>query len=350
MDTETDPQTVPQTATVPETGPETGPEGGRLPLVDDEGRPFEAGELDELEPEHPPLIDEHGRVRLSFSRIDTYRTCSLQFRYAYIDRLPGRAAPALSFGTSIHAALERFYDRKIPQTPSEDDLVGFLYDLWDPTGFKHVSREEQLANYRFAQDVLRRWYRREARTGFRMPAETERWFELGVDGVATVVGSIDRLDVVDDDGNLEVIDYKTNRRLKTREQVAGSLQLAIYALACQHLFGRLPAAVSLDFVVPGVRVRVPLEELDLDGAREAIVQTADRVRAELYEPTPNRLCNWCDFRALCPAWQGEGPELLGPAMTELEQLRRNVRRDVARMRHLEAGVARAYESLGALEH
>lgn len=319
-----------------------------LPLVDDEGQPFPEGTLDDLEPERPPLIDEHGRVRLSFSRIDSYRNCSLKFRYAYIDRLPGRPAPPLSFGTSIHAALERFYDRKIPETPSEDELVGFLYEVWDKTGYREVPRDEQLAAYRFGQDVLRRWYRREAKTGFKVPAETERWFELPVDDVALVVGSIDRLDV-DEAGDFEVIDYKTNRRLKDRERVAKSLQLAIYALACQHLFGRLPAAVSLDFVVPGVRVRVPLEDLDLDGALEAVRETAAHVRAERYEPTPNRLCNWCDYRALCPAWEGEGPDLLGPAMTELESLRRGVRRDVERMRQLEAGVARAYEALGALE-
>jgi RecB family exonuclease len=307
--------------------------------------PAPAGAYGELEPGSPPLVDDGGRVRLSFSRVDTYRLCPTKFRYAYVDRLPGRPGPHLSFGTSIHAALEAFYDRKLPTCPSEDDLVGFLYDAWDSSGFAELPREEQLRWYRHAQDVVRRFHRRVAER-YRLPAATEAWFELPVGDLAVVVGSIDRIDA-DDDGALHVVDYKTNRKVRDRERVAGSLQLAIYALACEHLYGRLPATVCLDFVVPGVEVRVPLERIDLDAAREAVTDTARGVLAEHYEPTPNRLCDWCDFRSLCPAWEGDGADLLGPAVTELSRLRRQVARDVRALREMEAGVARATEALRA---
>jgi RecB family exonuclease len=309
---------------------------GALRLLDVEAAP--PGTYGELEPAGPPLIDDQGRVRLSFSRIDTYRTCPRQFRYAYIDRLPGVPGPHLSFGSSIHGALEAFYDRKLPACPTEEELLGALYACWDTSGFRDLPREEQLAYYRHAQDVLRRFHRRVAPT-YRLPVATEAWFELPIGYEAVVVGSIDRVDV-DDDGDLHVIDYKTNRKAKPRERVAGSLQLAIYALACRHLYGALPATVALDFVVPGVVVSVARDELDLEGARQAILDTAAAVRAERFEPVPNRLCDWCDFRAICPAWAGDPEAALGPAVAELDRLRRQVRRDVATLRALEAGVAR----------
>jgi RecB family exonuclease len=309
---------------------------GALRLLDVEAAP--PGTYGELEPAAPPLIDAQGRVRLSFSRIDTYQTCPRQFRYAYIDRLPGVPSPHLSFGSSIHGALEAFYDRKLPACPSEEELLGALYASWESAGFRDLPREEQLAYYRHAQDVLRRFHRRAAPT-YRLPVATEAWFELPIGYEAVVVGSIDRVDV-DEAGDLHVIDYKTNRKAKPRERVAGSLQLAIYALACRHLYGALPATVALDFVVPGVVVSVTREELDLDGARQAILDTAAAVRAERYEPVPNRLCDWCDFRAICPAWEGDPQTALGPAAVELDRLRRQVRRDVAALRALEAGVAR----------
>lgn len=300
---------------------------------------------DEMQaPEVPPLTDSEGRVRLSYSRIDTFRLCPLQFRYAYIDRLPGRPAPALSFGTSIHSALERFYDRTVPTPPSVDDLLGFLYEAWDSSGFAQHERDQQVSYYRHAQQVLRRFHAREA-PRYRLPAGTEVWFELPVDEVALVVGSIDRVDA-HPDGSLEVVDYKTNRRLRDRERVRTSLQLAIYALACEHLYGQLPVAVTLDFVVAGTQVRVPTDEVDLDGARRAITETAEAVRGDgPYLPTPNRLCGWCDYRSMCPAWEGEGPDVLGPAIEELERLRRRVRRDVRALRELEAGVERAHQAL-----
>jgi putative RecB family exonuclease len=316
-----------------------------LQLLDLDAAP--PGTYGELEPASPPLIDGQGRVRLSFSRIDTYRNCPRSFRYSYVDKLPGRPGPHLSFGTSIHAALEDFYDRKLPACPSEDELVGFLYERWDRTGFAAVDRDEELAFYRHAQDVLRRFHRRAA-PSYRLPAATEAWFELPIGFEATVVGSIDRVDV-DDDGRFHVIDYKTNRKVKDRARVAGSLQLSLYALACRHLYGALPATVSLDFVVPGVEVRVDVADLDLDDARQQVLDTAAAVRAEAYEPTPNPLCSWCDHRAICPAWEGDGTEVLGPAVEQLRRLRRQVTRDVRALREAEAGVARLAAELAERE-
>jgi putative RecB family exonuclease len=314
-----------------------GADGVPLQLIDLEAAP--PGTYGELEPARPPLIDAQGRVRLSFSRIESYANCPRKFRYSYVDKLPGRPGPHLSFGTSIHNALESFYDQKLPACPSEDDLLRFLYDRWEHSGFAELPREEQLGFYRHAQQVLRRYHQRVA-ASYRLPVATEAWFELPIGYEATVVGSIDRVDV-DDDGRFHVVDYKTNRKVKDRARVAGSLQLSLYALACRHLYGALPATVSLDFVVAGVEVVAELDELDLDAARQAVLDTAAAVRSEAYEPRPNPLCDWCDHRAICPAWQtGEGVEALGPAVAELRTQRRAVARAVQDLRDLEAGVAR----------
>jgi RecB family exonuclease len=309
---------------------------GALRLLDVEGAP--PGTFGELEPTAPPLTDAQGRIRLSFSRTDSYRNCPRKFRYAYVDRLPSLPGPHLSFGTSIHSALEAFYDRKLPACPTEDELLAFLYDAWDPSGFRDLPREEQVRFYRHAQDVLRRYHRRVA-DSYRLPASTEAWFELPVAHEAVVVGSIDRVDL-DDGGRFHIIDYKTNRKVQDRHRVSGSLQLAIYALACRHLFGALPATVSLDFVVPGVAITVPLEDIDLDGARQVILDTAAAIRAGAFEPTPNRLCDWCDYRSICPAWPGDGSDGLGTAVAQARDLRRQVTRDVRELRELEAGVER----------
>ena len=322
-----------------------------LPLPElDEDRPAAPGTFGELEPTAPALVDREGRVRLSFTRVDSYQNCPRRFRYAYVDRLPTRPSPHLSFGSSIHGALERFYDRKLPQCPSEEELLAHLYEAWDTTGFEQLPRQEQLSYYRHAQEVLRRYYRRVAAT-YRLPAATEAWFELPIGYDAVVVGAIDRIDV-DDDGRFHVIDYKTNRRVRDRARAASSLQLALYALACRHLFGALPATVALDFVVAGVEVTVSRDELDLEGARQAVLDTAEAVRAGRFEPTPNALCDWCDFKPLCPAWSGAdgaADELLGPAVDRLRALRRQVVHDVRELRELEAAVARISGELGSQE-
>lgn len=334
---------APPDPSAPGEGPPSAvPAGEALTLLEVEAAP--PGTYGELEPATPPLIDRSGRVRLSFSRIDTYRSCPRRFRYSYLDRLPTKPSPHLSFGSSIHAALEAFYDRKLPGCPSVDQLLGWLYDAWDRRGFRDLAREEELRWYRHAQDVLRRFHAREV-DRYRLPVSTEAWFELPVGYEAVVVGSIDRVDR-DDAGDLHVIDYKTNRRARPRQEVAGSLQLALYALACRHLYGALPATVSLDFVVPGLTVTADREELDLDAAREVVLATAAAVRAGHDEPTPSPLCDWCDHRAICPAWSGDPEQQLGPAVAELRRRRREVERAVRELRELEAGVARLAGDIG----
>ncbi len=307
-----------------------------LRLLEVEAAP--PGTFGELEPTAPPLTDAQGRIRLSFSRIDLYGTCPRSFRFRYVDRLPSRPSPHLSFGSSVHAALEAFHDRTLPARPDVDALLASLYEHWDASGFADLPREEQLAFYRHAQEVLRRYHSRGPLEGRRVVA-TEAWFELPFAYEAVVVGSIDRVDV-DDDGALHVVDYKTNRRARARADVAGSLQLALYALACRHLYGQLPATVALDFVVPGVTVAVTLEELDLEAARTAVLDTAAAIRAERFPTTPNRLCDWCDHRRVCPAWSPDGEVVYGELAAEVVSRRRRLATEVRELRELEAGLAR----------
>jgi RecB family exonuclease len=131
------------------------------------------------------------------------------------------------------------------------------------------------------------------------------------------------------------VDWKTNRKAKTRHQVAGNLQLAIYTLAAAQLWGTEPDWVALDFVVPGLRVQVNRADIDTAKALADIREVAEAIRAERFDPTPTALCPWCDWRDACPVFQGEGPDVTSVAVTELQRLRRRSQRDQARIAQLE---------------
>ena len=49
-------------------------------------------------PGREQLSDDTGRLRLSFTRVDTFEQCPRRFRYQYVDGLPQAPAPQLSFG------------------------------------------------------------------------------------------------------------------------------------------------------------------------------------------------------------------------------------------------------------
>ena len=272
-------------------------------------------------------------LRLSFSRVDTYQQCPLKFRFAYLDKLPTAPSPHLSWGTSVHSALEAWWAQKLPQAPPVETLLQALYDGWDDTGFAGMAREEKVQWYRHAQEVLRRHHDRHAQHYVPSVASEQR-FSLRMDGDLEVVGSIDHVTRTQD-GGLGIVDWKTNKRAKTRAQVRSSLQLAVYAMAAEELWGQPAAWVALDFVVSGVRVTVPREEIDVDGARRTFREVAEQIRAGVFDPSPSRLCDWCDFRSLCPAFEGDGPDVAGLALVELTQLRRKHARDATRIAELE---------------
>ncbi|HVM13325.1 MAG TPA: PD-(D/E)XK nuclease family protein [Egibacteraceae bacterium] len=285
--------------------------------------------------ETPPQPEGLLPVRLSFSRVDTYLTCPLKFRFAYVDRLPQELSPHLSWGSSVHAALEAWWDQKLPQPPPVDVLLQALYDGWDDSGFAGMPRDEKLRWYAHAQDVLRRHHARYAPVY--VPAVAcEQWFELDLGDDVEVVGSIDHV-ARTSSGGIGIVDWKTNRKAKPRERVVGSLQLAIYCLAARELWGQEPEWVALDFVVPGVRVSVDRPDIDVDGALATLKDVAARVRdAREFAPRPSPLCPWCDYRALCPAFEGDGPDVPGLAVVELQRLRRRQTRDATRITELEA--------------
>lgn len=277
-------------------------------------------------------------LRLSYSRVGTYERCPLQFRFRYIDKLPSTPSPDLSWGSAIHAALEAWWDQKLPDPPPVEVMYRALYERWDDTGFDGMSRDEKLVWYRHARTILARHHERYSRDY--IPAVAcEQWFELDIGDDVALCGSIDHV-ARTASGGLGIVDWKTNRRARSRADVAESLQLAVYTLAARELWGQEPEWVALDFVVPGVRVSVDRSEIDVAGALTRLRQVAELVRAERYEPNPSALCKWCDYRAVCPAFEGEGPDVPGMAVLELQRLRRRRERDDARIAELEQLVTR----------
>jgi putative RecB family exonuclease len=272
-------------------------------------------------------------LQLSYSRVDTYERCPLKFRFRYIDKFPSTPSPDLSWGSAIHAALEAWWDQKLPNPPPVEVMYRALYERWDDAGFEGMSRDEKLVWYRHARNILARHYELYAQNY--IPAVAcEQWFELDLGDDVALVGSIDHV-ARTGDGGLGIVDWKTNRRARSRADVAASLQLAVYALATRELWGQEPEWVALDFVVPGVRVTVGRAEIDVDGAIGRLRQAADLIRAERFDPSPSPLCKWCDYRAICPAFEGDGPDVPGMALVELQRLRRRHERDSARIAELE---------------
>ena len=80
-----------------------------------------------------------------------------------------------------------------------------------------------------------------------------------------------------------------------------SLQLSIYALACRDALGLgTPERVTLYFTESALRLSTTRTDDQLDAARADVLARVSRMRAGEFGATPGRVCEWCDYRAMCP--------------------------------------------------
>src|SRR5690606_14763760 len=68
-------------------------------------------------------------------------------------------------------------------------------------------------------------------------------------------------------GEVEIVDYKTHRHLKSRDEVMADLQLPIYVIAAREALGYSPTYATMAFVRHATWYRFRVDELDLDGVR-----------------------------------------------------------------------------------
>ena len=254
-------------------------------------------------------------MRLSYSAMSTYETCPAKYGFQYVSRLPTRPSPALSFGDSLHKALYRFYSRPVPVAPSLQELLETLDSVWVAEGYADDS--EQQTYHAHARQVLEHFYADNAHD-YRIPAALEHRFQVEVEGV-TLTGVIDRLDRLPD-GEYEIIDYKTNRRLPPASRVHDDLQLSIYYLAAGEIWAIAPVRLTLYFLLPGQRMSTTRTASDTDRLKRRIVTVAERIAAGKFEPHENPLCDWCDFQEVCPVFRHRyerGDADPSPRMTEL---------------------------------
>lgn len=273
----------------------------------------------------------HKNEHLSFSRLSRFETCPLSYKLHYLDKQQPEPGLPLRFGKLIHAVVERLVREAVDDERSgplaEDRALALYRDAWTAEGLAGVDVFQE------GLEILQRFVRDQGVLEHRDVLAVEKEFRLPV-GPFTVLGYIDRVDCVDDE-TIEVIDYKSNRQLFTRDEVDTSLQLSLYHAAAQRLW---PWAkkVKLTFWMlrHGVRQETSRTPEQLQAAL-AYVETLGKQTesASAYPPRLNMNCSYCDHRNNCPAYadalRGKR-EFICEDLADLEAVARE-REEVARL-------------------
>ena len=258
-------------------------------------------------------IDRRAVGALSPSRAGDFLSCPLLYRYRTIDRLPESSSPDAVRGTLVHQVLEDIFD-----LPAAERTPEAAHRLLEPAWralqvtsgqardvAATIDQETWLAS---AHEVLDRWFLLEDPTRLE-PLEREAFVEATLDNGLLLRGIIDRLDRAPD-GALRVVDYKTSNSPAVGFEAKALFQLRIYALILWRSRGLVPRLLQLVYLGSGASemVRYEPDEDDLRATERKVEAIWDAIteanRTGVFEPHRGRQCDWCAFKAHCPAWGG----------------------------------------------
>jgi putative RecB family exonuclease len=244
---------------------------------------------------------------LSPSKLSSFTSCALQFKYNAIDKLPQAPTAQTFLGTTVHRALELLF-RDVP--PGERDRMAGLVSL-DQAWFEAKGTDDWKSLALHPSDQ-REMYVQSAEL-------VENYFDLenpnevnaiGIElqmeaqlGSIRLRGILDRLDATDE--GLIVVDYKTGKVPDERFEKGRLDGMAMYSFMCEQVLGHRPAKVVLMYLAGPTSIIATPSDHTTAGLRrkaEAVWSAVERAcETDGFQPRPSKLCDWCAYKPICPA-------------------------------------------------
>tara|TARA_Y100000031_G_scaffold127432_1_gene145091 strand:+ start:6132 stop:7307 length:1176 start_codon:yes stop_codon:yes gene_type:complete len=243
----------------------------------------------------------------SNSKLSCFEQCPLKFKFNYIDKIETEIEDTVEafLGSRVHETLEKLYkDLKFQKLNSLKELLAFFNEEWKKNwndGIVIVRGEYDQENYRkmgekFITDYYNRYKPFNHTTTIGL--ETQNFVDIG--GYKIHV-RIDRLAMAED-GVYEIHDYKTSNSLPTQDKLDGDRQLAVYAYGVKTMYPDAKKVklvwhfLAFDKVMSSERTDKQLEQLKT----EVLEVIKDIEQCKEYPANESSLCQWCEFRPMCP--------------------------------------------------
>src|SRR6056297_1215024 len=253
-------------------------------------------------------------MSLSPSRVSSFTSCPMQFRFSSIEKLPEPPGAATTKGTIVHRALELLFVRPAAARTPEAlaaDMATALEEYRTHADYVGL-RLEGTAIEKFDRDchaLVDKYFAMEDPTTVR-EIGLELWVEAPI-GDLTLRGIIDRLEL-DADGELVVTDYKTGRAPSGNYEQKSLAGVHFYSFLCEALFGKRPAKIRLMYLASGETIEtVPsAQSVKFITTRTTAVWSAVERACTTgdFRPRQSKLCDYCSFQQWCPAFGGD-PDL-----------------------------------------
>lgn len=256
-------------------------------------------------------------VIYSHSRLSTFEQCPLKFKYRYIDKIIPEVEHTIEsfLGGVVHDSLEWLYlEVKAGKIPTLDELILYYSNNWEKNYTPDIKIVRNgngfsMKDYfnKGVKFLLNYYLKHQPFDDNTLEVEKKILINLDQEGRYKLQGFIDRLAHNPQTGEYEIHDYKTANNLPNKEKIDTDKQLAFYALGIKNLFGEEKKVKLIwHYLAHGIKITSQRTNEELQKLKEETIELIKRIElTEEFNPCKSILCNWCEYKTMCPLFGGK---------------------------------------------
>lgn len=248
--------------------------------------------------------------KYSNSKIQTFDNCRLKYKYKYIDKKDPVVPQTIEafLGDKVHRTLEKLYqDLKYEKDNTKEDLIKHYRKIWEEEWDDDILivKDYEAKHYKKkGERMIKEYYDRkkpfnQAKT---IGLETTDYYEL--DDERKIHIRIDRL-ASPEENIYEIHDYKTSNTLKSQDEADRDLQLRIYALGVKNMYPNAEKITLIwHYLEHNREVKSEIQLDSLEEIEQRVLKKIDDIEeADEYPPRLSPLCDYCEYKKICPLWK-----------------------------------------------
>ena len=254
----------------------------------------------------------------SHSKLSTFEQCKLKYRFRYIDKIIPDIERTIEshLGSVVHSTLEWLYTEvKKNKLPTIDEVIINYSENWkeDYEEDIPIMKKEMTVNDYFnkgIQFLINYYTKHKPFDDNTIAIEKGIIFNLDKEGRYKIRGFIDRLVYNLKNKEYEVHDYKTSSRLPSDESIENDRQLALYSIAIKEAFNHEKRVMLIwHYLAFNKRIVSKRTDEQLNQLKEETLNLIKEIESTtVFPPRKSPLCNWCEYKPICPAWGNKPPE------------------------------------------
>lgn len=235
----------------------------------------------------------------SYSQLAAFEKCPLQYKFAFILRVPVRGKAVFSFGKTMHNTLYEFLKLANEKKKMKlEELVKMYNKCWIDEWYESKKQKDEY--YKKGKEIIKDFYNNFSKNTPEIlkvnnALALESPFNLKI-GEHTLYGVIDRIDK--DGEEVIIVDYKTGQA-KDKLDSEAKEQLLIYQIAAQEVLQLKPKQLTYYYLDEGKQVSFLGSEKELSDQKAKIIEEIKKIKNSEFGPTPGWQCQYCDFKDIC---------------------------------------------------